>query len=238
VKINFHHKAILEEIKANSGVATGHTFLDNYLGNSHFRYAINAPKLRAIAKAWAHNNKSLSSRDFCDVVDSLIHGPSSTEKVMGGIILDCATKAQSEFDPKIFDQWLDELVGWAEVDSVCTGKFTIKAIPTQWTKWEKILKRFAKSKNINKRRASLVLLCSPVRYCTDKSMAAMAFANIDQLKHEKEVLITKAISWLLRSMIKNFKKEVADYISKNKSSLPSIAVRETLTVLKTGKKTK
>ena len=238
MKINPHHNAILAEIKAHSDVATSHTFLDSYLGNSHFRYAINAPKLRAIAKEWARNNKSLSSREFCDVVDSLINAPSSTEKVMGGIILDCATQAQSDFDPKIFDQWLNQLIGWAEVDSVCTGKFTIKAIPARWAKWEKLLRSFVKSKNINKRRASLVLLCSPIRYCTDESMAAMAFNNIDQLKQEKEVLITKAISWLLRSMIKNFKKEVADYISKNKASLPPIAVRETVTVLKTGKKTK
>ena len=238
MKINLHHKAILEEIKANSGVATSHTFLDSYLGNSHFRYAINAPKLRAIAKAWARNNKSLNSREFRDVVDSLIHGPSSTEKVMGGIILDCATKAQSEFDPKIFDRWLDQLIGWAEVDSVCTGKFTIMAIPGQWTKWKKLLKRFAKSDNINKRRASLVLLCSPLRYCTDETMATMAFANIDHLKHEKEVLITKAISWLLRSMIKNFKSDVGGYILKNKDTLPAIAYRETMIVLRTGKKTK
>ncbi len=238
MKINAHHKAILEEIKAQSGVGTSHTFLDSYLGNSHFRYAINAPKLRAIAKEWSTSNRSLSSSEFCDVVDSLIHGPSSTEKVMGGIILDCATTEQSQFDPKIFDRWLDQLMGWAEVDSVCTGKFTIKAIPNQWLTWEKLLKRFVKSKNINKRRASLVLLCSPIRYCDDETIASTAIANIDLLKHEKEVLITKAISWLLRSMTKKFKKEVSAYIAENKTSLPSIAVRETLTVLKTGKKTK
>lgn len=151
--------------------------------------------------------------------------------------MDYATKDQIAFDPKIFDAWLDELEGWAEVDAVCTGKYTINAIPKDWSKWEKILTRFSKSKNIHKRRASLVLLCSPIRYSTDSSITSLAFANIDLLKHEKEVLITKAISWLLRSMIKNFKKEVSEYVSKNKASLPAIAVRETLVVLKTGKKT-
>jgi 3-methyladenine DNA glycosylase AlkD len=237
VKINVHHKAILEEIKANSGEGTSHTLLDTYLGNSHFRYAINAPKLRSIAKDWARSNKALSKKEFCDVVTSLIHGPSSTEKVMGGIILDCATTEQSQFDPKVFDDWVDHLIGWAEVDSVCTGKFMIKSLPGQWDKWEKIVKRFAKSKNIQKRRASLVLFCSPIRYCTDLSMRDVAFQNIELLKHEKEVLITKPISWLLRSMIKNFKKDVEGYVTENKTTLPSIAVRETLVMLKTGKKT-
>ncbi|HEY0656794.1 MAG TPA: DNA alkylation repair protein [Chryseosolibacter sp.] len=238
MKINPHHAAILGEIQAKSGVATSHTFLDSYLGNSHPRYAINAPKLREIARSWARNNKALSATEFCKVVDSLIHGESSTEKVIGGMIMDYATKEQIQFDPKIFDSWIEQLEGWAEVDAVCTGQYTINALPLQWSKWEKILKRFAKSKNIHKRRASLVLLCSPVRYCQEESMAAMAFANIEALKHEREVLITKAISWLLRSMIKNFKKEVSEYVSKNKDSLPSIAVRETLVTLKTGKKTK
>lgn len=238
MKINVHHKAILEEIKAQSGVATRHTFLDNYLGNSHFRYAINAPKLRTIAKEWAKNNKKISGEAFSDVVASLIHGPSSTEKVMGGILLDCATKEQAQFDPKVFEDWLSQLEGWAEVDSVCTGKFMIRSLPDQWDKWEKIIRRFAKSKSIQKRRAALVLFCSPIRYTTDKAVRDLAFQNISLLKHEKDVLITKAISWLLRSMIKNFKKEVEIFVRENKETLPAIAYRETMIVLKTGKKTK
>jgi 3-methyladenine DNA glycosylase AlkD len=237
VKENVHHITILNEIKAQSGVGTSHTFLDSYLGNSHPRYPIAAPKLREIAKAWSRNNKALTSTEFRDVVDSLIHAPSSTEKVMAGMIMDYASKDQIKFDPRIFDTWLDQLEGWAEVDAVCTGKYTINAILEDWDKWEKLLRRFSRSKNIHKRRASLVLLCSPIRYSTDISMASLAFENIDLLKHEKEVLITKAISWLLRSMIKNFKKSVSEYVAKNKSALPAIAVRETLTVLKTGKKT-
>jgi 3-methyladenine DNA glycosylase AlkD len=170
-------------------------------------------------------------------VDSLIHGPSSTEKVMGGILLDCATAQQSQFDPKIFDEWLDQLVGWAEVDAVCTGKFTIKSVPAQWNKWGKIIKRFAKSKNIQKRRASLVLFCSPIVHCQDEALADLAFQNIDLLKHEKEVLITKAISWLLRSMIKHHKSNVIEYLQDNAGALPSIAVRETTVKLNTGTKT-
>jgi 3-methyladenine DNA glycosylase AlkD len=82
-----------------------------------------------------------------------------------------------------------------------------------------------------------VLLCSPVRKHEDEYLATQAIANIEKLKHEKEILITKAISWLLRSMVKHHKKQVASYIEKNKSTLPAIAVRETMMKLTTGKKT-
>ena len=235
---NAFHQEILQLIKENSGTPTAHTFSDSYLGNSHPRYPINGPAMRKIGKAWMRSHKKLSAKEFSDLLTSLVEGVSSTEKVMAGILMDSATKEQRTFDPKVFDRWLDHLEGWAEVDSVCTGEFTVSSIPDQWKRWKPIVIKFSKDKNIHKRRASLVLLCSAIRYVDREDVAAIAFANIDRLKSEKEVLITKAISWLLRSMIKNFKKQVTAYVKENKDSLPRIAVRETLTVLKTGKKTK
>jgi 3-methyladenine DNA glycosylase AlkD len=99
------------------------------------------------------------------------------------------------------------------------------------------MNRFSKSENIQKRRASLVLLCSPLRHTDDESLARIALDTVERLKSEKAILITKAISWVLRSMVKHHKKIVAQYIKDNTGTLPSIAVRETLTKLKTGKKT-
>lgn len=236
--INPFHQEILQLIKQNSGSPTQHTFEDSYLGNSHPRYPINAPIMRRIGKEWMRAHKNITSEEFSVMLASLIEGKSSTEKTMAGILMDAATKAQRNFDPALFDDWLNHLEGWAEVDSVCTGDFTITQVPSEWKKWKKLLEKFSKDTNIHKRRASLVLLCSPIRYTDDEDIAKTAFKNIDRLKSEKEVLITKAISWLLRSMVKNFKPMVTKYVKENHESLPRIAVRETMTVLKTGKKTK
>jgi 3-methyladenine DNA glycosylase AlkD len=71
----------------------------------------------------------------------------------------------------------------------------------------------------------------------DEDMSSVAFKCIERLKSEKHVMITKAISWLLRSMIKHYRKEVTDYLKKNSDTLPKIAVRETTRKLETGKKT-
>jgi 3-methyladenine DNA glycosylase AlkD len=236
--LNLFHQEILQSIKERSGTPTQHTFLDSYLGNSHPRYSINAPTLRTIAKIWMKDHHHISSREFSSLLTSLIEGISSTEKCMAGILMDYATAGQREFDPKLFNSWLDHLAGWAEVDAVCTGKYTIHQLPPDWNRWSKLLDRFSKSKNIHKRRASLVFLCSPIRHSNDERLAKAAIQNVERLKQEKDVLITKAISWILRSMVKHHKKIVAQYVKENKSSLPSIAVRETLTVLKTGKKTR
>jgi 3-methyladenine DNA glycosylase AlkD len=233
---NIHHGEILKLIEANSGKATQHTFLDSYLGNNHPRYAISVPVLRTIAKDWMKAHKDLTSTKFATLLTSLIEGKSSTEKCMAGILLDCSTRDQRKFNPSLFDKWLDHLVGWAEVDSVCTGRYTKSEIPENIKQWKPLLTRFSKSKNIQKRRASIVLLCSPLSQDRDDILAEIALANIGRLKSEKEILITRAVSWVLRSMIRYHKDLVSAYIKENAESLPKIALRETLMKLKTGKK--
>ena len=233
---NNDHKEILHLIKQHAGQATQHTFLDGYLGNTHPRYAISAPVLRKIAKDWMREHKTVGTEEFAAIIDSLITAPSSTEKCMAGILLDNATNEQRKFDPKFFDKWLDYLVGWAEIDSVCTGRYTVSEIPGQWKAWKTLTTKFSKSKNINKRRASLVLFCSPLRYSNDERLAAHALTIVDRLKHEKEILITKAISWVLRSMEKLHRRTLQEYLKQNSQTLPKIALRETLIKLKTGRK--
>jgi len=236
-KVNPYHAEILDIIKQNSGQATQHTFLDSYLGNAHPRYAINAPTLRTIGKEWMKEHKKLGAAQFQETLSSLIAGESATEKYFAGILLDESTPEQRRFDPRSFEKWLDHLVGWAEVDSVCTGHYTITAIPENFAAWKKILVRLSKSKNSNKRRASLVFLCSPLRRVKDERLAPLALENVDRLKGQREILITKAISWVLRSMLNHNKTLLENYVKKNQNTLPAIAVRETLTKLKTGKKT-
>jgi 3-methyladenine DNA glycosylase AlkD len=232
------HKQILNLIEENSGKGTKHTMLDSYLGNKNPRYAITAPVLRKLAKEWMLANKELSTVEFTALLTSLIKGKSSTEKVFAGILMDYCSHEQGAFNPEIFDHWLEHLEGWAEIDSVCTGQYTIHQVVPGWKKWKPLLVKLSKNKNINKRRASLVLFCSPLRHSDDELLAKQALENIERLKSEKAILITKAISWVLRSMDKNFKKLLTEYLKENMETLPKIAVRETMVKLKTGKKTK
>lgn len=233
---NANHLEILELIKKHSGKPTLQTFLDSYLGNNHPRYPIGAPVLRKIAREWMRNHRDLSATEFSAIIEAFVEAPSSTEKCMAGILLDNSTKDQRKFDPKLFDTWLDHLIGWAEIDSVCTGKYTITEITGQWKTWKPLITKFSKSKNINKRRASLVLFCSPLSSVDDGPLADHALSIVDRLKHEKEILITKAISWVLRSMERRYRKKLESYLRENSDTLPRIAVRETMVKLRTGRK--
>lgn len=229
------HRELLNEIIKNSIKPTQHTFSNNYLGNTNPRYAISMPKLRSVGKSW-HKKRALTAKEFYQLVTSLLKAPSSTEKMLGGIFLDFDRKHLDEFDPKILKSWLNHVQGWAEVDTLCYGHFKVDHLLENWSAWKKLLSNLNKSKNINKRRASIVLLCKPLTRSDDERISKAAFQMIDSLKHEKEILITKAISWTLRSMVKLHRVDLQKYLNKNRNSLPAIAVRETTTKLKTGRK--
>lgn len=235
--MNPHHAGLLKAIKAKSGKPTKHTFLNNYLGTAHPRYAINNSGMRAIAKAYMKSH-SLNVHSFTDLITGLIEGKSFTEKVMAGFLLDCAHQELLKFDPMLFDHWLSHVQGWAEVDTLCAGKYSKSEVAQQFATWKKILVRFSKSKAIEKRRASLVLCCAPLRSDRNEAILKVVFQNIKRLKSEKDVLITKAISWVLRSAIRHHKTEVQDFLKQHEHTLPKIAVRETWAKLKTGRKTK
>ena len=236
-RIQAVHAELLSEIIKKSGKPTKHTFQDNYLGNSHPRYPISNPVLRTAVRTWFRANP-FTPKEFLSLLTALIQAPSSTEKITAGILLDYASQDQLNFDPKIYDRWLNHLIGWVEVDTLCYGHFKIAQILEQWSSWKKLLLKLNKSKNINKRRASIVLLCKPLTRTDDKRVPALALQLIDKIKSEREVLITKAISWTLRSMVKFHREPLTVYVTKNKQTLPAIAVRETLTKLETGRKTK
>lgn len=236
--INPFHKEILKLIRENSGKPLRDTSLNSYLGNTHLRYPVTAPVLRIIAREWMRAHRHLSPDDFADVLTSLIESESSTEKGMAGMLMDYSAKSQRTFDPAIFENWLDHLVGWAEVDSLCTGDFLVSQVPADWPKWKKLIGSLSKDPNINKRRASLVLFCSPVGKVRDMRLAEEAFRRIEKLKSEKEIMITKAISWVLRSMIRHYRSEVSNFVDENAATLPKIAVRETRVKLDTGIKTR
>lgn len=235
--MNAHHAELLVAIKTKSGKPTKHTFLDSYLGTAHPRYAINNPNMRVIAKAFMKSH-SLDAQSFEELITSLIEGKSFTEKVMAGFLLDCARPELLKFDPLRFDNWLNYVQGWAEVDTLCAGKYSKTEISQQFSTWKKILVQFSRSVVIEKRRASLVLCCAPLRKDRNVAILKVAFQNIQRLKSEKNVLITKAISWVLRNAVKHHKTEVRDFLERYENTLPRIAVRETQLKLKTGRKTR
>ncbi|MBI3397372.1 DNA alkylation repair protein [Candidatus Woesebacteria bacterium] len=234
--MNKHHRELLEKIKkfSNKGKASLHP--DSYVRSTHFSYHLQTSDSKNIAKEFKNKYKDLNLNEFILLLNSLYLAPSYSEKAMGSRLLGLYSKLRDELDPGNIDTWLNDLVGWVEVDGLSQSNFTGKEILSKWNDWSILLKKLNKDKNINKRRASLVLLTEPTSHMPDKRISDLAFENIDALKSEKDILITKAISWILRSLIKYHIDEVENYMNKNDNVLPKVALRETRNKLMTGRK--
>jgi len=232
------HRELLSLIKKearNNAITSKHS--SAYEGHQDKSYKLTNPQLRKIASLWLKDHQDLSFREFVNLLNSLYgKSDSSTEKYAAGFLLEYSPSLRKLLQPKLLDNWLNSLTGWGQVDSLCQSRFSASDMLQNWDSWESLLEKLNGSNNINKRRASLVLLTKAVRDSDDKRFANLAIRNIEMLKHEREILITKAVSWLLREMIKNHKTLVSNYLTQNKDSLPKIAAREVSRKLLTGKK--
>ena len=234
-QVTQYHREILKSLKVNKGMPSKH-FGKNYGGNSDPSLHVKIQTLRSIVKNFANQYQNFTLNELLNLLDLLYKGEYDDEKQVGGKLLQHYPIHKRNIKPIRLNTWLNHLNGWSQVDSLCQSVFSAKDMTENWGKWKKVLISFSKDKNVNKRRASLVLLTTPVRQSTNTEFTNLAFALIDRLKHEKDILITKAISWLLREMIKNHKNKVATYLQKNYEELPKIAVRETKRKLETGRK--
>jgi len=233
--MNKHHKTLLADIEKQKGRGSEHSAKDSYMLSGHFYYDISVPVRRMVVKEWLKNNPKLTNKEMIALVDSLYHGKSHEEKSVASRLL-ANRDLRATVSLKQLDEWLGELVGWAEIDGICQNTYTAEELLGKWKQWESFLRKLSKDKNINKRRASIVLLTGPITYSNDKRILALSFELIDKLKHEKPIIISKAISWLLRSGVKQHKKAIGEYVKKNSETLPKIAVRETVRKIETGRK--
>ena len=233
---NHHQKILLELSKYQTITGNKEEKHNKYIGSNKVSHVMNTKRKIEIAKQLLKNNPKLSPADYINLLNSLFDGKSHTELSIASKILEYSPKLRRHIQPNLLNKWLSNAEGWSEVDSICQSNFKADEILSNWSEWKKIIAKFVIDKNIHKRRASLVLLTYPVSKSDNKRLSNLAFTNIDKLKKEKNILITKAISWLLRSLVANHREEIKIYLKKNKNNLPRIAIRETTRKLITGKK--
>ncbi|HLD24691.1 MAG TPA: DNA alkylation repair protein [Patescibacteria group bacterium] len=208
--------------------------LAHYFGTAHHVYNVSMPDLRKLAASFKKQNSTLPFERYVNVLDRLFHASSFEEKVLGSLIFGAFPKLLSELPDKTIDAWLERLTGWAEVDIYSDE--VDKWLSSNPQEGVALLKRWNKDSYLEKRRASLVVLCRTIRHDPDDQYVSLSFQCINTLKHEKHVMITKAISWILRAMITYHKDDVRSYLKENLATLPKIAIREVTRKLETGRK--
>ncbi|MFA5157632.1 MAG: DNA alkylation repair protein [Patescibacteria group bacterium] len=211
-------------------------FVQKYLGTKRMFICVKSADRDKIIRKYSGELKNLDPKEAITVLNQLFASDTFEDINFAGKILTKLPNVRAELSLDQIRKWILKTSGWAECDGIVQSLFTGKEILERMDEWQKSIPKFSSNKNIQLRRASLVIQCKPNREVSDPRMRKLAFETIEKLKSEKEILITKAISWLLRDLSRQNKEEVKEYLQKNKSTLPTIAYRETMKKIETGKK--
>lgn len=205
-------------------------------GASHIHYGLSNPTMRGFVQDWALAHENLSLEDWQATLTDLYAGESVDEKCLAGFLLGHYATLRGQMPLAWLDGWLGQLEGWREIDTTCQSNFSAKEVFARWDDYAPFLRDLAERDTIQHRRASLVMLIRPLRESDDARIFELALQNVEMLKHERDKLITKAVSWVLRQAIKHHREAVGDYVARGKDTLPAIAAREFTKKYQTGRK--
>ena len=211
-------------------------FVLKYLGTNKEYLNIPAPARDKIISKVIVETSDLPPEKIIEILDELFSSGIYDYINFAGKFLSKNKTIRNSISLDQLESWIAQTKGWAECDSICQSMFGGVEVLDRWKEWARAIKEFSSSDNIQIRRASLVLQTRPAREVTDLNFRRLAFITIEKLMDERDILITKAISWLLRDLSIKNKTEVRKFLKTNQSVLPAIAYRETMKKIETGKK--
>lgn len=134
-----------------------------------------------------------------------------------------------------FERWRKPLCTWHDTDGLgiyVFGPWLAADVKPR----SRYLEKLIAAREICSRRLALVGTVTLNRRL-ETAIPELTLKLVDAVAHEREPLITKAVSWALRELTKTHRQLVAGYVEANRERLPALAVREVRNKLRTGLKT-
>lgn len=182
---------------------------------------LKVPEARKIAKPFA--TKLKKEKDFetaLKVADELYKSGVFEEATVAETILKEFVKYFDDSTFAKFDEWIDYIKNWANIDMLC-GWLIAPLIIKDQSKIEEILK-WAQSKNRWRRRAAAVSLVKPVRY---KMYLSQAFCVAEKLIEDKDEMVQKGVGWLLKEAGGVYPDKTVEFLIKWRSKTSRLVLR-------------
>jgi 3-methyladenine DNA glycosylase AlkD len=186
------------------------------------------PKLRAIARRWAKDNAEAPSIERRKLVLSLWTGPSREEQLLALWIMGTLGKSLEWRDFALLRGGLDS---WEPTDNMAHLLATF--IATDPGRRSGHIPDLVSSEHLWTIRLGVVTLSQLNRRGL---VAELTPDIIDRVRHHRDPMITKAVSWALREYASTWPRKARGYLRRRGDELPPLAVRETRNKLETGKK--
>jgi 3-methyladenine DNA glycosylase AlkD len=196
-------------------------------------YGVKVPVLRKIAAEVNKDLKSATDEQFLEFVDKVYAQGSHEEKHLACYLVEKRKSVLGYFNWRLIKKWSAVVDNWANNDVLAClviGPWVV----LNFEERIKYLEQFIDSKNLWHRRLALVSMIMPIRA---QKGVNVSLRFVSKVAKERDPMITKAVSWLLREMVrKGFSKEVTAYLKANKNVLAPLVVREVINKLTTGLK--
>lgn len=86
-------------------------------------YGLSVPDQRRMVRGWLADHRTWTPEQVLRTVNGLLASPSYEEKTCGCMIIKERQGARRLVAPTQVEAWLDDIRGWAEVDSLCQSMF-------------------------------------------------------------------------------------------------------------------
>ena|SRR3989338_7401026 len=174
-------------------------------------YGVSARDFRQIVKEHRLDFKKLSSKEALKLARLFYESGVEDQIYMGNYVASLRNEIFSPSNLGILDRALENFHTWGTIDDFCVHVLEplLRKYPRQTFA---LLKRWNKSKNMWKRRASVVAYARKAGRSGKFSRQALALC--ENLIWDKEDLVQKGVGWCLKDVMRGDKKRVLEYVSK------------------------
>jgi 3-methyladenine DNA glycosylase AlkD len=196
-------------------------------------HGVRVPHLREIARAWQQAHKKTASQDLLALVESLWDGDSQEERLLAVELLERYRRTVPDLTWNHFDRWRSKLDNWGLTDSLASRILAPWLIADPERRLDHLWALIA-DEDVWSRRLALVATVPINRGHTEFTIPDLTLQLVDQVAHERDPMITKAVSWALRELTKSHPDRVAAYLEDHREGLAAHVVREVEHKLRTG----
>ena len=187
--------------------------------DGHRSLGIKAGVLDKLLKQYKTEVRNLSCKESLALAQMLYKGKIEDMILAGNFVLqnkiDCIGKSELTF----LDKALNNFSSWSQIDDFCID--VLQPVLLKYPKDAlRFLKKWNQSKNMWKRRASVVVFVRKVGESGKFTNEALALC--ENLIFDKEDLVQKGVGWCLKDVMRGDKEKVFEYVKKlRKRSVPA-----------------
>jgi 3-methyladenine DNA glycosylase AlkD len=184
-------------------------------------YGVKSNTVKKIGKTFYNDIRNSDKEEIFKLCDELWRSGNVEESM---IACNWSYYLHKRFEPgdfELFEKWIDNYVNnWASCDTFCNH--TVGAFVEMYPDYLSRLKKWAKSSNRWMRRAAAVSLIIPAR---QGKFLKDIFEIADILLLDPDDMVQKGYGWMLKVASQVHRKQVYDYVIRNKQVMPRTALR-------------